>query len=133
MSNPATEAALNRSGLTISRRDDVAMTHVALRRGRRADLDARVSATLGLTLPDTSRTVEAAAAAHEPHRIAFYLYDLASDFHALWNKGKESPQLRFILASDMQTSLARLALLRVIRYVLANGLGILGVKPVGEM
>ncbi len=60
MSNPATEAALNRSGLTISRRDDVAMTHVALRRGRRADLDARVSATLGLTLPDTSRTVEAA-------------------------------------------------------------------------
>lgn len=79
------------------------------------------------------RLVEAAAAAHEPHRIAFYLYDLASDFHALWNKGKESPQLRFILGSDMQTSLARLALLRVIRYVLANGLGILGVKPVEEM
>ena len=79
------------------------------------------------------RVVEAAAAAHEPHRIAFYLYDLASDFHALWNKGKESPQLRFILGSDMQTSLARLALLRVIRYVLANGLGILGVKPVEEM
>jgi arginyl-tRNA synthetase len=79
------------------------------------------------------RVVEAAAAAHEPHRIAFYLYDLASDFHSLWNKGKESPQLRFILSSDMQTSLARLALLRVIRYVLANGLGILGVKPVEEM
>ncbi|WP_119273908.1 arginine--tRNA ligase [Taklimakanibacter deserti] len=79
------------------------------------------------------RVVEAAATAHEPHRIAFYLYDLASDFHGLWNKGKESPQLRFILASDMQTSLARLALLRVIRYVLANGLGILGVKPVEEM
>ena len=79
------------------------------------------------------RLVEAAAVAHEPHRIAFYLYDLASDFHALWNKGKESPQLRFILGSDMQTSLARLALLRVIRYVLANGLGILGVKPVEEM
>jgi len=79
------------------------------------------------------RLVEAAALAHEPHRIAFYLYDLASDFHALWNKGKESPQLRFILGSNMQTSLARLALLRVIRYVLANGLGILGVKPVEEM
>src|SRR5262249_2068088 len=73
------------------------------------------------------RVIEAAAAAHEPHRVAFYLYDLASDFHGLWNKGKESPQLRFILTSDMQTSLARLALLRVIRYVLANGLGILGV------
>ena len=79
------------------------------------------------------RLVEAAATAHEPHRVAFYLYDLASDFHALWNKGKESPQLRFILGSDMQTSLARLALLRVIRYVLANGLRILGVKPVEEM
>ena len=79
------------------------------------------------------RIVEAAATAHEPHRVAFYLYDLASDFHALWNKGKESPQLRFILGSDMQTSLARLALLRVIRYVLANGLRILGVKPVEEM
>lgn len=79
------------------------------------------------------RVVEAAAAAHEPHKIAFYLYDLASDFHGLWNKGKESPQLRFILTSDRQTSLARLALLRVIRYVLANGLGILGVKPVEEM
>ncbi len=79
------------------------------------------------------RIVEAAAAAHEPHRIAFYLYDLASDFHALWNKGKESPQLRFILGSNMQTTVARLALLRVIRYVLANGLRILGVKPVEEM
>lgn len=60
MSNSATEAALKRNGLTITRRDDVAMTHVALRPGLRADLDARVSATLGLTLPDTARTVEAA-------------------------------------------------------------------------
>jgi heterotetrameric sarcosine oxidase gamma subunit len=60
VSNPAKEAALNSSGLTISRRDDVAMTHVALRRGRRADLDARTSATLGLSLPDTPHTVEAA-------------------------------------------------------------------------
>jgi sarcosine oxidase subunit gamma len=60
VSNAATEAALKRNGLTISRRDDVAVTHLALRRGQRADLDARVSATLGLTLPDTARTVEAA-------------------------------------------------------------------------
>lgn len=60
MSNPATEAALKRNGLTISRRDDVAMTHVALRRGLRADLDARASATLGVTLPNTPRAVEAA-------------------------------------------------------------------------
>jgi len=79
------------------------------------------------------RLLEAAAIAHEPHRIAFYLNDLAGDFHALWNKGKESPQLRFILTSDMHVSLARLALLRAIRYVLGNGLRILGVRPVEEM
>lgn len=79
------------------------------------------------------RLIESAAAAHEPHRIAFYLNDLASDFHALWNKGKESPQLRFILPSDVHLSLARLALLRAIRYVLGNGLRILGVRPVEEM
>ena len=84
-------------------------------------------------LAEYRRLVEAAALAHEPHRLSFYLYDLASDFHALWNKGKESPQLRFILSNSQQTTLARLALLHAIRYVLANGLRILGVKPVEEM
>jgi arginyl-tRNA synthetase len=84
-------------------------------------------------LAEYPRIVDAAALAHEPHRVAFYLYDLASDFHALWNKGKESPQLRFILTDSRQTTLARLALLHAIRYVLANGLRILGVKPVDEM
>jgi arginyl-tRNA synthetase len=84
-------------------------------------------------LSEYPRLVEAAATAHEPHRIAFYLHDLASEFHALWNKGKESPHLRFILPDEAQTSLARLALLRAIRYVLANGMRILGVKPVEEM
>ena len=84
-------------------------------------------------LSEYPRLVEAAATAHEPHRIAFYLHDLASEFHALWNKGKESPHLRFILQDSAQTSLARLALLRAIRYVLANGMRILGVKPVDEM
>jgi arginyl-tRNA synthetase len=79
------------------------------------------------------RQVEAAALAHEPHRIAFYLYDLASDFHSLWNKGKESPQLRFILLDMANVSLTRLAFLRVIRYCLGNGLKVLGVRPVEEM
>ena len=68
------------------------------------------------------RIVESAATAHEPHRIAFYLHDLASDFHALWNKGKEAPQLRFIVKDHVETTIARLAFLRAIRYVLANGL-----------
>ncbi len=79
------------------------------------------------------RVVEAAARAHEPHRIAFYLQDLAADFHTLWNKGKESPQLRFILKDQTDVSLTRLAFLRAIRYCLANGLRILGVRPVEEM
>ena len=84
-------------------------------------------------LAEFPRLVEAAAEAHEPHRISFYLYDLASEFHSLWNKGKESPQLRFIVLIDLRVTMARLALLRVIRYVLANGLHILGVRPVEEM
>jgi arginyl-tRNA synthetase len=84
-------------------------------------------------LSEYPRLIESAAVAHEPHRISFYLHDLASEFHALWNKGKESPHLRFILPAEVQTSLARLALLRAIRYVLANGMRILGVKPVEEM
>jgi arginyl-tRNA synthetase len=79
------------------------------------------------------RLVEAAAVAHEPHRIAFYLFELAGDFHALWNKGKESPQLRFIARDNITTTITRLAFLRVIRYVLANGLRILGVRPADEM
>ena len=84
-------------------------------------------------LAEYPRQVEAAALAHEPHRIAFYLYELAGDFHALWNKGKESPQLRFIAKNDVHTTTTRLAFLRVIRYVLANGLRILGVRPADEM
>ncbi len=79
------------------------------------------------------RLLEAAAVAHEPHRIAFYLYDLASDFHSLWNKGKELPQLRFILEDNIPLTLTRLAFLRAIRYCLANGLTILGVAPSDEM
>jgi arginyl-tRNA synthetase len=79
------------------------------------------------------RLVAAAAAAHEPHRIAFYLFELASEFHSLWNKGKESPHLRFIIPDEEETTRARLAFLGVIRYCLANGLGILGVRPISQM
>jgi arginyl-tRNA synthetase len=79
------------------------------------------------------RLVEAAAQAHEPHRITFYLYELASDFHALWNKGTESPQLRFISRDDVGMTTTRLAFVLVIRYVLANGLRILGVGPAEKM
>jgi arginyl-tRNA synthetase len=84
-------------------------------------------------LAEYPKMLEGAALAHEPHRISFYLYDLASDFHSLWNKGKESPQLRFIIKDDKIITDTRLAFLRAIRYVLSNGLRILGVNPVEEM
>jgi arginyl-tRNA synthetase len=79
------------------------------------------------------RVVEAAAAAHEPHRIAFYLYDLASDFHALWTLGNASPHLRFIIQDDRQMTMARLVLVQGVVTVLASGLALLGVEALEEM
>ncbi|KAA5602014.1 arginine--tRNA ligase [Blastochloris sulfoviridis] len=79
------------------------------------------------------RIVEQAAMHHEPHRIAFYLYDLASALHAQWNKGKDTPHLRFIIENDTLITGARLALVRGVVAVLGAGLQILGVEPVEEM
>ena len=79
------------------------------------------------------RLVEAAAMSHEPHRIAFYLYELASDFHALWTKGKDTPHLRFIIQNDPELTLARLALVQGVVTVLASGLAVLGVGAPDEM
>jgi arginyl-tRNA synthetase len=79
------------------------------------------------------RTIEAAAEAHEPHRVAFYLYDVASAFHSLWNKGKDLPQLRFVNQTDKESTKARLALVHALRGVLASGLAILGVTAPNEM
>jgi arginyl-tRNA synthetase len=79
------------------------------------------------------RTVEAAASAHEPHRIAFYLYDLASEFHALWTRGRDLPYLRFIINNDAEMTKARLAMVQGVVSVLASGLAILGVSAPTEM
>jgi arginyl-tRNA synthetase len=79
------------------------------------------------------RTIEAAASAHEPHRIAFYLYDLASEFHALWTRGRDLPYLRFIINNDAEITKARLALVQGVVSVLASGLGVLGVDAPDEM
>ncbi len=79
------------------------------------------------------RVIEASSVAHEPHRIAFYLYELAGDFHSLWNRGKELPQLRFINAANRDLTEARIALVSSTAEVLASGLRILGVQPVREM
>ncbi len=79
------------------------------------------------------RVVEAASAAHEPHRIAFYLFDLASEFHALWTLGNAAPHLRFIIQNDRQLTLARLVLVQGVSTVLASGLALLGVGAPDEM
>ncbi|TMJ22323.1 MAG: arginine--tRNA ligase [Alphaproteobacteria bacterium] len=79
------------------------------------------------------RTVESAASAHEPHRIAFYLYDLASEFHALWTRGRDLPYLRFIINNDAEITKARLAMVQGVVSVLASGLAILGVNAPTEM
>jgi arginyl-tRNA synthetase len=79
------------------------------------------------------RVVEGAAATHEAHRIAFYLYDLASEFHALWTLGNASPHLRFIIQNDRELTLARLVLVAGVVTVLASGLALLGVAAPDEM
>jgi arginyl-tRNA synthetase len=79
------------------------------------------------------RMIEAAALAHEPHRIAFYLYDLASEFHGLWTRGRDLPYLRFIINNDAEMTKARLALVQGVVSVLASGLAVLGVHAPDEM
>jgi arginyl-tRNA synthetase len=79
------------------------------------------------------RLVESAAEAHEPHRVAFYLYDVAGAFHGLWNKGKDEASLRFLMAGDTALTAARLALVQATATVIASGLEIMGVEPVEEM
>lgn len=79
------------------------------------------------------RIIESAARAHEPHRLAFFLYEVASTFHSLWNKGKELPHLRFIDAGNYDTTIARLALITATANVIERGLAILGVEAIEEM
>ena len=79
------------------------------------------------------RLIEMAARAHEPHRLAFYLNDLAGDFHTLWSRGNDSPHLRFIQAGERRLTMARLALVRACAQVITSGLAILGVHAPSEM
>jgi arginyl-tRNA synthetase len=79
------------------------------------------------------RLVESAALAHEPHRVAFYLHDLAAEFHALWNLGNSDISLRFIQKDAIDLTAARLALVRACAAVISSGLTVLGVEPLEEM
>ncbi|MCP5037556.1 MAG: arginine--tRNA ligase [Rhodobacteraceae bacterium] len=88
---------------------------------------------LAKKLAEWPRLVEIAARLHEPHRVAFYLYELASDFHALWHAGNENAQLRFLQEGDAKATAAKIALPSAAGVVLSAGLGILGVTPAEEM
>jgi arginyl-tRNA synthetase len=124
-----------------------ARVNSVLRRAREAGIacdDARLAAAdlsalshpaelaLAARIAEWPRLVEIAARGNEPHRVAFYLYDLASDFHALWNRGNDDASLRF-LQGDSATSQAKIALARAVGVVICAGLAILGVTPVEEM
>ena len=89
--------------------------------------------TVARKLAEWPRLIEIAARTNEPHRVAFYLYELASDLHALWNKGNDVPELRFLQEDNTSASQAKIALAKAVSVVISAGLGILGVTPVEEM
>ncbi|TGD45453.1 arginine--tRNA ligase [Pseudotabrizicola sediminis] len=95
-------------------------------------LDHVAEIAVAKKLAEWPRLVEIAARGNEPHRVAFYLYELASDLHGLWNRGNDDVSLRF-LQDDTATSQAKIALVRAVGVVICSGLGILGVTPVEEM
>ncbi|MEH6673111.1 MAG: arginine--tRNA ligase [Sulfitobacter sp.] len=103
-----------------------------LQRADLSKLDHEAELKLAQKLAEWPRMVETAARSNEPHRIAFYLYELAGDFHGLWNRGNDVPELRF-LQEDAAVSQSKIALAQAAAIVIASGLGILGVKPAEEM
>jgi arginyl-tRNA synthetase len=100
-----------------------------------ADLSLLDDEELGLVkvAAQYPRVLESAAMSHEPHRIAFYLYDLAAEFHALWNRGNDDPERRFLIENNPQLSRARLELALGIAQVIKSGLGLMGVAAIEEM
>ncbi|MGB2125586.1 arginine--tRNA ligase [Planktomarina sp.] len=112
---------------------EVPVDDADLRAADLAGLTDHAELALAAKLAEFPRLIEIAARSNEPHRIAFYLYDLASEFHALWNKGNEQPELRFLQEDNLVASQAKIALIRATAVVISNGLGILGVQPAQEM
>ncbi len=116
----AGEAGIDVSDMTLAAADLTRLSH-----------DAEL--TVLRKLAEWPRLVEIAARGNEPHRVAFYLNELAGDFHSLWNRGNEDASLRFLQDGDIATSQAKIALARAVSVVISAGLGILGVAPAREM
>ncbi|MBW4708043.1 arginine--tRNA ligase [Roseobacter sp. YSTF-M11] len=110
----------------------IAVDDASLRAADLGLLDHEAELGLAAKLAEWPRLVETAARSNEPHRVAFYLYELAGTFHALWNKGNDLPSLRFV-QDDPKVTAAKIALARATSVVIAAGLGILGVTPAQEM
>ncbi len=105
----------------------------ALAKAELSQLDHEAELALMRKLAEWPRVVELAARTQEPHRVAGYLSELAAEFHGLWNRGNDTPALRFVQEGDQATTLAKLALARATSVAISAGLAILGVKPVEEM
>ena len=116
----AAAAGIDVSDATLAQADLSAMTH-------------ETELAVARKLAEWPRLVEIAVRTHEPHRVAFYLYELASDLHSLWNRGNDEASLRFLQDQDVALSQAKIALARAVSVVISAGLGILGVTPVEEM
>jgi arginyl-tRNA synthetase len=107
---------------------DAALTQANIQR-----LNSEAELQLVRMMASWPRMVCAAAEAHEPHRIASFLHDMASEFHAFWNKGRDDTTLRFLIEQDKELSMARLALVRAVATVIASGLAVMGVTPLEEL
>jgi len=118
---------------TLAAFPDLDVSAAALRNAPLELLEDESEIGLARVIAQYPRLVEAAAAAHEPHRVAFYLYELASAFHVHWNRGKDRPQLRFVNATERDLTCARVALVVCLTSVLASGLKLLGVSAPDEM
>ncbi len=112
---------------------DLDISREALAGARLELLEDEGEAQLARMIAQYPRVIEAAAAAHEPHRVAFYLHELSSVFHAHWNRGKDQPQLRFVNATERDLTSARVALVLTLSVVLGSGLRLLGVSAPDEM
>ena len=112
---------------------DLDLAGAALSQAELALLSDEGETGLAKLIAQFPRQIEAAAAAHEPHRVAFYLHDLASALHSHWNRGKDQPHLRFVNEERRDLTIARVALVASLTRVLASGLGVLGVSAPDEM
>lgn len=121
------------SALRKARADDINVDDATLQGADLTGLTHPSELAVAKRIAEWPRLVEIAAKGSEPHRIAFYLYDLAADLHSLYNRGRDEPELRFHHEGDSNATQSKIALARAVNVVICEGLGILGVTPVEEM